>query len=109
MSQRRRQTARTPTHEDEGAWDWEDDGYPEFGEVHIPDFSLDLSKEDERAFALFRKVLEGAFSETGDQEVGHSMPRKRKQKETKSLKDTKPARKRAIPKSPPARHVPKSR
>ena len=92
-------------HEEEGAWDCEENVYPEFGEVQIPDFSSDLKIEDERAFNLFRKVLEGVFSEIDEPQAEQTIPRKRKQKETKPAKDGKPARRRAIPKSPPTRRV----
>ncbi len=104
MNPRWRQSAPTPIQEEDGEWDWEEDVYREIREVPIPDFSSDLSKEDEQAFTLFRKVLASAFSEQDEPHTEPTKFGKRKQKETKPAKDAKPARKkRAVQKSSPTR------
>lgn len=91
------------------AWDDEEDLYPESGEVYAPDIFAELSPEDKRAYALFRKVLDGIFAEKDQPPAARPPPRKGirmgKGKRAAPATGAKPARKRPVRKSPPARRA----
>jgi hypothetical protein len=89
--------------------DLEDGMYFDFGDAPSVDIFADLSAADERAFALFRSILEDAFAGMEPLPTKRARATKRKGTRAASSKKTSPPRKRATSKSPPARRISTSR